>query len=432
MAEKLNFYKAPKNGKTVQYLDVAFEGSKSISDIALLACVNPEEVIDSITTLNENYYSRKQLWDKYASPFLSEISDKSHRKKELENALGPMLIFLDRKDRAAALNNTAEFLEKDDNLKAFGIAVARKLGAEYSKWRLNPGFVILLAKKEYMHYEVCRVSKSVAGQKKEKVKAFKKVVEDLLPELKRLESAIEKYEKTSKEWMKSPNGGEEALKAMAILNAADSITRVYAMYDDNVSSVNAVVKDLENVAGENLRQNLFYATQYDLVSLREIAYDDQFNDALLEFLITWDPSDHYYWHTQVANTVAGASDPNNPQGFDERVFRAVRRLAEYLSADGDTAEYAGEECNYAIREIYKTVMELTANGVISSRHSHEVLVGEVLKKYKNIKSTSKNRTGFLTTFALWSGYFSSWFGNFEGPPSVLSVALGAFTKSDRF
>ncbi|UCD17300.1 MAG: hypothetical protein JSV44_12755 [Candidatus Zixiibacteriota bacterium] len=413
----------------------------SIGKIAQHACSTANAVITDITDLWENRDAVDSLWVESVRGFLDQAEKNAVRSEEFEKHFRFITLVEDSEDGAEIpAGKRVDYMEETYPRRIYGIAIARAMGAQFDKWLVKTPQVLLRGEKNPTEWKVCRAGNAVAEQQNEKVEKYKKAVRAVNPHLQKLESLIATYDQKVEQWMKAPDGGEPALKAMGILNMVDNITDVYSLQDKSVESVNGMVRAMEDLAGNQLKRQLADNMRDTLADMRAFATDRDFNEAMLEYLFVWDPSDHYYWHTDVANSVAGAAKSEKvksgskyrkiPLRFDDRVFKAVTQLAEYLSSDDQASVSAADEANRTFAEIYKEVIKLEKSGKLVAVKL-DFLIEQGRAKFKQLNESGE--TSVITTFAVWTGYImGTCVGNFEGPPSVLSLFLTAYSKSESF
>lgn len=189
-------------------------------------------------------------------------------------------------------------------------------------------------------------------------------------------------------------------------------------------------------AGLDFQKALWEAVGPQLGKLRQLYYDGDLNDVLVDYLRLWDPSHHYYFHTAAANAV-GAPTPKEGMSnrFDQRLFAAVGRLNQYLSMDPAVAKKAAQEANTVLPAVWKEIVE--KGGSADRRRLYgpaadwQKLQQQAAELFNTLKSQQAD-AGMLTTFAVWSGYICTFTGNFEGPPTILSLMLDRYSKSEHF
>ena len=404
-------------------LVLKLSGSTTISTIARKVCIHSEAVLNDILELPANKDVINSLWENNVRKNLDDIEQKAE-----ENEWFPLF----KSNVSDEYSEEKETPEGTYSRQKYQIRLAIALGADYDNWGFEASRLFLRNPFPYStDWKKCRESNSVASlQPKSKLDAYREAVRKLLPYLKKLEKAIESYDRESKKWMESPNGGESALKALGLLNIAERITDIYSRQDRNVGVINSMFQELSEHAANKLKDDILFRMRDSLEKMEAIAYDAALNDSLLHYLLLYNPSDSYYWHTEIANTVPGVKSSNKTKRFDHRLFKAVSQFSEYLSASDRATERAAHEANTTISDIHKSVLKLAKENKLDAGNTLDMIHKEAWAKYKELKQNQD--VGLITTFSIYSGYMCTCAGNFEGPPSVLSIMLTACSKNDRF
>jgi hypothetical protein len=415
---------APEPPRLVPVVQVKWDksGSKeiTISDLALEVCSAPEELVKDVLRLRANAHLVQQLFIDHGKPALAKLAERIQKDPDFKALYG--LLMQDPNDQApgdvAAPN--AAFPAFDAQVQSLDLA--RSLGDDFRQWKLNvDGRGVLLTLEYSQHeYAVCSANRSTLqwGTFKTDVDQYQAALKKLDPHLKKLESAIKAYEDAARAWA---NGqGKDGLEALAIISTFESVTDVYRKQDQRFDLVDSFAREFVDRTSLLVVDSLQQATKAQVKALRDIDKNNDFLKALFEFYLLWDPTRHYYFHAVAAKALGAAN-------FDDRLFHALNMSAQYMASSPETAAEVGKELTQNIDAVWSDAVEVGLPPNASFRDRVE----RARKKFDELAAAGQVHSA-ISTAVVWSGYLTNLVGNFEGPPSVLSMGLLRFSRSERF
>ena len=420
--------------RRIRTVAVRWDGSGaskcSLSDIAQGGCCSAGEVLEDIARIPKNQAIADLLWKSEGKAYFLAMEKRTNEKERVKEY---MWLYGSTKEweGGADLHHPSKYLSKKLKRRIGGLLIAKLLGASFGKWSvdLKQATLILTLNATDHQWKKCRKNDSILVREKDKVAKYKKAVSDLVPFLKKIERNVEAYEHVVGSWNKSAKGGRPYLEALALLNLVERVTDIYSEQDLLAQSQNTAAKALAHKAGQVYEEKLRKQTLTTVKQLRRLYRDSSLCKALNDYLLQWDPYARRYYHTVVARAAgAPAKEKGKPERFDERLFRAISKLCQYASLDPTTSKEVGGEMSATLDSVWAWVPK--QNSQIGGPARAEAMRAKAHAKVQQLLKSKD--AGVLTTFAVWSGYVCTFMGNFEGPPSVLSLGLVWFSKSDQF
>jgi len=432
---RIEFRKLTRNGRNTNFISLTGSETVAISAIAQEICVELGSLIEDIKRLPDNLRVLMYLWDNHAKPYIKKIENDTEKSSSFRQMF---LVFRDgdstyNEAKDGSIKNPSDYLGRELTRYPYGVALAINLGAVYQSWQvdLKQGPLILTPELDQSQWHKCRASNSIARRDSEKANRYKAAVQKLAPYLDKMEHLIDKYEEAAQNWQTDAKGGQPYLQGLAALNLIERMTDIYSRQSAGAQATNALAKELMEHCGGLVQRSLLAAVRRVLKEMAALYFDSGLAKALWEYLKLWDPSDHYYFHTVVANSVdAPRKRKGRSNDFDDRFFQAVDNLTRYISADADTAEAVAKEANRAAAKVTPLVMELAKQGKLGSNVPLQQLLDRGEKSLADLQGGGD--TGVLSVFVTWSGYAGSWLGTMEGPPTVAGLAALNFAKSKNF
>jgi hypothetical protein len=429
---KIEFKKVSRNGRNTNFVSVSGPETVSISDVAQQLCVESSAVIRDINRLPDNERLLVYVWTNDAKPYIRSVESDAEKSQSFR------MMFLSFRDgdssydeaKDGAIKNPSDYLSRELTRYPYGVSLAINLGARYADWKLDlgKGPLILTLELDQSQWRKCRISNSVAAREPEKVARYKKAVQDLAPYLNQMEHLLERYEEGARHWGEDKNSG---LESLALLNLIERMTDIYSRQDRRAETINALAKEMMTHCGNLVQRALLDVVRPTLKEMASLYFNKGLAKALFAYLKVWDPSDHYYFHTVVANSVdAPTKKKGKSNSFDDRLFQALDDLTRYLSADGTTAEAVAKELNQTSAKLAPLVTELADKGRLGSNDPLQKLLAMAEKFLADIQHSDD--TGFLSVLLTWNGYVGSWLGTMEGPPTVAGMIVLRFGQSSRF
>ena len=430
---KIAFKKVTRNGRETKFIAVTGAETATISDIARQLCVEATSVIRDVEDLPDNRKILSYVWNQDAKLFLQSMENMAEQGDRLKSWL---LSFRDHDDtynlsKEGEIQNPSEYVSRELVRYPYGVDLAIQFGADFEGWNipLTQGPVILRPDLDQSHWNQCRLSHSLAERNPEKANRYKAAVQSLAPYLDRMEDLIDGYEQAAQEW--SNQKGQSYLQGLATLNLVERMTGIYSRSDGSAGPINRLAKEVLDNCGTIAQNALLWEVRSWIQSMAALYLDQGFAKALFEYLKLWDPSDHYYFHTVVANAVgAPRKKDGKSNSFDDRVFKAIEDLARYLSADGATAKSVAEEVKTLSKKLAPTIKGLAEKGKLGSNVPLQNLLAQAEKFLSDLQSDGGS--GILTVLTTWSGYVGSWLGTMEGPPTLAGIVALHFSKSGNF
>jgi hypothetical protein len=432
---KIEFKKLTRNGRNTNFISVTGSETVTIAAMAQQLCVQPSSVIRDVDGLPDNLRLLSYIWNQDARPYIKTFESDAERSQTFRS------MFLSFRDgdatydeaKEGAIKNPSDYLSRHVARYPWGISLAINLGAKYPDWKLDltQGPLLLTPELDQTQWQKCRSSNSVAQREPVKVARYKAAVQNLAPYLNEMERLVDSYEGTARNWEQDPNAGQPGLQSLAVLNLIERMTGIYAQQDHAAEKTNALAKEMLEHCGHLVQQSLLKEVSGPLKEMASIYFDQRLAKALFEYLKLWDPSDHYYFHTVVANSVgAPTKKDGKSNSFDDRLFQAVDDLTRYLSADPTTAERVANEANLLATRLTPIITGLAGQGKLGSNTPLDRLLTQAEKFLSDIQSDGG--TGLLSVLLTWNGYVSSWLGTMEGPPTIVGLMILHFAEAARF
>jgi hypothetical protein len=396
------------------------QGDKLVTlrQLALDLCTEPKEILKDILELRANAHVVDQLYQDFGAPAQKQLAEKIKNDPELRAAYD----FLSRDADDRRPGDTQRPADAFPNVpfKVQGLRLAAGTVEDFRDWSVNvEGRGVFLTLEYSQHaYDMCSTNRSTINWLKKEVDDFQAAVIKVDPFLNQLEAALQRYEAKAKAW--SQGVGKPALEAGAILSTFEATADVYSAQDRRAQMLTAHARELGEQLGDRINAHLRNFCAAELQGLRAVDSSKQFHDALLQFLLVWSPTRHYYFHA-VAAAAVGKPD------FEQRLFNGIQTCAQYLASSPSVASEMGSELARNMATIWRFAVEgaSPANEPIGRRTERARALIKELEKGGGIAST-------LSIVATWCALFASLFGNIEGPPTVLSAVLKAWSQSDQF
>ena len=430
---KIAFKKVTRNGSETKFIAVSGVETATISGVAHQLCVESTSVIRDVLDLPDNRKILSFIWNRWALLFLQNMENTAEQGDRLRSWL---LSFRDEDEtynlsKEGEIENPSEYLSRELVRYPYGVSLAINFGADFEGWNfpLTQGPLILRPDLDQSQWNQCRLSHSLANRNSEKANRYKAAVQNLAPYLDRMEDLIDQYEQTAQNW--SDHKGQSYLQGLATLNLVERMTDIYSRSDRSVGPINRLAKETMDNCGAIVQNTLLWEVRQPIQQMATFYFDQGFLKTLFEYLKLWDPSDHYYFHTVVANSVgAPKKKEGKSNSFDDRVFKAIEDLARYLSADGATAKSVAEEVKRLSAKLAPIITGLAKQGKLGSNTPLQNLLAQAEKFLSDIQSDGGS--GILTVLTTWSGYVGSWLGTMEGPPTLAGIVSLHFSKSANF
>jgi hypothetical protein len=432
---KIEFRKLTRNGRDTNFISVTGSETLTISAVAQQLCVQASSVIRDVEGLPDNLGLLSYIWDQSAKPYLKAFESDTEKSQMFRSMFLEFRNSDNTYDEAkeGAIKDPSAYLSRHVARYPWGISLAINLGAKYPDWKidLTKGPLILTPELDQTKWQQCRSSNSVAQREPAKVARYKAVVQNLAPYLRKMEGVIDSYERAAQNWQQDPKGGQPGLESLALLNLVERMTGIYAQQDRAAGRTNAFAKELLDQCGQIVQESFLGEVRNQLKEMADLYFDQGLNKALFEFLKVWDPSDHYYFHSVVANSVdAPTANKAKSNNFDDRLCKTIDDLTRYLSADPATAERVANEANVLAARLAPRISTLADQGKLGSNMPLEGLLAQAEQFLSEVQSGGG--AGMLTVLATWNGYLSSWLGTMEGPPTIIGLLVMHFARIDRF
>ncbi len=410
--------KLPVNGMEFGGIFISWDGVDSpvvsIRELATEICLDGRKLAGEVLLHDTNEPALKQIVDKHVAPFLEQ------RRKEFANSVLSQAKFLFEDENE---NGIPDGMEPVGNYAQARTAL--DMGAQFLDWTIDFSKISGIGTRFRMNKAVwdrCRGTQSALSMKdRDAVRRYQQAFEAMAPELDKLTRAIDEADAAAKQWREG--AGAEALTALSLLAVTHEMVAVYTQQDYKAIRMSARTRELARVVGEEVSADATRAMLPQINEIEKLYRDADFNEKLFDYLAVWDPSIVYYFHAVAAR--ATGADRKNLKGFDSRLFKTLVRGAELLNQKEAHTVDAAEEFQTAVDAVWEAAVEkgIAAKSPSVIESKRDELLTQLL---------AEPSAGWLTTLAVWSGMVMTYTGNMEGPPSIASMVLSTYSRTQHF